>query len=109
MARPKKFEGQELVPYTFKMPTELKSLFVDYAFSCGQKPVDILIDLIDGLTTAGAKKIEAYRRQKNSGVKATFAEPTPSKKSARTAKKKKNPAQVADSPTGEGDVTNENT
>ena len=92
------------------MPTELKALLVDYALSCGQKPVDILIDLIDGLTTAGAKKIEAYRRQKNSGViKATFAEPTPSKKSARASKKKKPVAQIADSPTGEGDVTNENT
>lgn len=108
MARPKKFEGQELVPYTFKMPTELKALLVDYALSCGQKPVDILIDLIDGLTTAGAKKIEAYRRQKHSGVKATFdVSATP--KPARASKKKKPVAQIADSPTGEGDVTNENT
>ena len=105
MARPKKFGDTELVGFTFKMPIELKAQLFDYAFSCGQKPCDILVEFVTELVDANKAKIDRFRRQKDSGVKATFAAPTPPKKPARPSKK--NPAaQVTDSPTSEGDVTN---
>lgn len=102
MARPKKF--QDPVTCSFKLERVDMNSLKDFASSCGQDVSDVLLELVTGLVAANKAKIDRFRRQKNSGVKATFAEPTPPKKSARTSKKK--PAQVTYSPANEGDVTN---
>ena len=106
MARPKKSEG-DMTTRSFRLTVELDAALKDVAAASGQGVTDILVGLVEELVAANRAGIADYRRrQKLFSVKATFAEPTPPKKSARTAKKKKPAAQVTDSPTSEGDVTN---
>ena len=106
MARPKKSEG-DMTTRSFRLTVELDAALKDVAAASGQGVTDILVGLVEELVAANRAGIADYRRrQKLFSFKATFAEP---KKSARPSKKKEKPAQVADSPTSEGDVTNENT
>ena len=103
IGRPKEMDDAK--PITFKLPAELYFSLKDYASSCGQGVSDILRELVTGLVAANKTKIANFRRQKNTGVKATFAVTTPSKpekpkKPARRAKKK---AVDAESVTGDGD------
>lgn len=100
MARPKKF--QDPVTCSFKLERVDMNSLKDFASSCGQDVSDVLLELVTGLVAANKERIENFHQNKNSAVKATFAEPTPPKKSARPSKKKK-PAQAT---SGEGDVTN---
>lgn len=91
IGRPSQMQNPK--PITFKLEAELKAAFEDYASSCGQKVTDILRTYVTGLVAANKTKIANFRRQKNKGVKATFATPEPSKP-AKSPKKKKDAAQV---------------
>lgn len=108
MGRPKKSEG-DMTTRSFRLTVELDAALKDVAAASGQGVTDILVGLVEELVAANRAGIADYRRrQKLFSFKATFEPPSP-KKSARASKKKKPVAQVADSPTGEGDVTNEST
>lgn len=93
--RPKKLKNPKTI--SFKVDGADYDSLKDYAASCGQTVSEVLVEYVTGLVTANKKKIAAFRRQKNSAVKATFlpstSETPPPKKSARTSKK---PAQVVD-------------
>lgn len=84
IGRPKKMDDAK--PITFKLPAELYSSLKDYASSCGQDVSEILREYVTGLVAANKTKIANFRRQKNKGVKATFAT---SSKPARASKKEK--------------------
>lgn len=99
MSRPKKMD--EAKPITFKLPAELYFSLKDYAASCGQDVSEILRGYVTGLVAANKKKIANFRRQKNTGVKATFATPS---KPARTPRKKKAAAQMDDELKGGEDI-----
>lgn len=99
MARPKKSEG-DMTTRSFRLTVELDAALKDVAAASRQGVTDILVGLVEELVAANRAGIADYRRrQKLFSFKATFAEPTPPKKSARPSKKKK-PAQVADNVKG---------
>lgn len=96
IGRPKKFTEAKSI--TFKLEAEDYFSLKDLAASCGETISDLLVEYVTGLVAANAQKIKSFRRQKNTGVKATFATPS---KPTRTSKKKI-PAQVTESVTGDG-------
>jgi len=72
MARPKKFEKP--VTCSFKLEEDDLMSLKDFASTCGQDVSDVLLEFVKGLVAANKKRIEHFRRQKNTGVKATFAD-----------------------------------
>lgn len=83
MARPKKFKDP--VTCSFKLEKNDLMSLKDFASTCGQDVSDVLLEFVKGLVATNKKRIEHFRRQKNSGVKATFAATS---KPARTSKTK---------------------
>ncbi|MBR3746267.1 MAG: hypothetical protein IKN27_04830 [Selenomonadaceae bacterium] len=85
---------------TFRCTAEQKESIEILASASFTDVTKIMVRLVDEFIAANTERISLFKAQAAVPLNMPmFAEPTPPKKSARTAKKKKNPAQVADSPT----------
>lgn len=91
---------------TFRCTSEQKESLEILAAASLSDVSAIMVKLVDEFIAANAERISLFKAQAATPLAMpSFKPPTPPKKSARPSKKNL-AAQVTDSPTSEGDVTN---